>query len=152
MKTKYVLASLLFVLAAGMVCPIAGAQVYRWTDSSGEVHYGDTPPTSGQYERASPAVTPSRTGNAISENLPDFSKQEQEKKRADEDKAQSERLAEFKQKNCKLARSNLKKLQGYKARHALIRGDNGELRRMTEDERQHRIKVAKSVIEKDCKE
>jgi hypothetical protein len=40
----------LTVLALLLSVPIALAQVYKWTDASGTVHYSETPPPSGSYK------------------------------------------------------------------------------------------------------
>ncbi len=36
-----------FVVVLLLLAPLAFAQVYKWTDASGTVHYSETPPTSG---------------------------------------------------------------------------------------------------------
>ena len=37
--TRYILCVVLV-----SVCPVAGADAYKWTDADGQVHYGDRPP------------------------------------------------------------------------------------------------------------
>jgi hypothetical protein len=40
----------LTVLALLLSVPMALAQVYKWTDASGTVHYSETPPANGSYK------------------------------------------------------------------------------------------------------
>jgi len=148
MKANRILASMLLILAVGFLAPTAAAQVYRWTDGSGSVHYSDTPPSSGQYKRVNSAAMPVQPNNAVKENLPDFSNKKQPKEQVDQ--AQKKRMAEYRQKNCEQAQSRLDYLKGYKARHALIKGKDGKMHRMTEEERQSRIRTARAVIKKAC--
>jgi hypothetical protein len=37
----------LFTIAALLFAPLAFAQVYKWTDAAGTVHYSETPPSTG---------------------------------------------------------------------------------------------------------
>lgn len=37
----------LIAVALLLLAPLANAQVYKWTDASGTVHYSETPPTQG---------------------------------------------------------------------------------------------------------
>ncbi|MBF0508940.1 MAG: DUF4124 domain-containing protein [Deltaproteobacteria bacterium] len=45
MKTSFILAGALFFLISGFPPQAADAGIYKWTDSSGRVHFSDTPPT-----------------------------------------------------------------------------------------------------------
>jgi glutaredoxin len=49
------LAASLFLLA----CASSSAQVYKWTDAKGTVHYTDTPPPAGQLKKAGELKAPS---------------------------------------------------------------------------------------------
>lgn len=40
----------LTVLALLLSAPLALAQVYKWTDANGTVHYSETPPANGSYK------------------------------------------------------------------------------------------------------
>jgi glutaredoxin len=47
---------LLLVLVLAMAVPVA-AQVYKWTDATGKVHYGDRPPDDAKNEQLKLPVT-----------------------------------------------------------------------------------------------
>jgi glutaredoxin len=53
---RYVLLPALAAMAMAMAIP-AAAQVYKWTDPSGKVHYGDRPPVDSKNEQLKMPVT-----------------------------------------------------------------------------------------------
>lgn len=103
----------LLVLAAGSTPALA--EVYKWVDSAGKVHYADQPPSvDAQTVRASSssqgAITQEAT-RALDAREQDYQKR---KKDADEAKAKADKeaaLARAKQENCDKARNNLTTLQ-----------------------------------------
>jgi len=44
--------TLILLLVSGLVMTSANAEVYRWVDKDGKVHYGDTPPLDVQAEKS----------------------------------------------------------------------------------------------------
>ena len=56
MKCTILLVCLLWTL------PAMAAEVYRWTDPNGQVHYGERPPTAGAQRMELPETTPGSTG------------------------------------------------------------------------------------------
>lgn len=45
----------LVVLALAMTAPLASAQVYKWADASGTIHYSQSPPVKGtQFKQVKP--------------------------------------------------------------------------------------------------
>jgi hypothetical protein len=56
---------LLILLCCLVLFPIVGtAQLYQWTDASGNVHITDTPPPTSEKKPASPALSASQTSPA----------------------------------------------------------------------------------------
>ena len=103
----------LLVLAAGSTP--AQAEVYKWVDTAGKVHYSDQPPSvDAQTVRATSssqgAITQEAT-RALDAREQDYQKR---KKDADEARTKSDKEAEqarAKRENCDKARSNLSTLQ-----------------------------------------
>ena len=76
--------------------------------------------------------------------------QDQEDDRLEEKKQQQEELQAQarREANCEAARNNLGILQGPSNR--LIKRPGGDYQRLTEEERQTRIREAEEIIERDC--
>ena len=54
------------LLALAVVALPASAQMYKWTDASGRIHYSDTPPPEGKAEeiKVAPAAAPAPKGQS----------------------------------------------------------------------------------------
>lgn len=63
-KTNTLLWMAVVVLALLMVFPVS-ADIYRWTDADGKVHFSDTPPEDGQREPAQVEVVNPEPLNAV---------------------------------------------------------------------------------------
>lgn len=105
---------LLFFCILSLAAP-AHAEVYKWTDGQGKVHYSDQPPTvealtikstpSGQ------AVTTREATQALNAREQDYQKR---RKDAEDARAKAEKEAEqarIRRENCDRARNNLDNLQ-----------------------------------------
>jgi hypothetical protein len=120
------LISLLLLPATGM------AEIYRWTDSSGQIHYGQTPPDEGDYERVNPAAGPS---GADSGSLRSFV-QDADKNRAETDKAQQKQMQAKAEKaeRCAKARERISYLEQNTAHRLMVKGADGQAARMTDEQ------------------
>lgn len=110
---------LLLLLAVGPGA--AQAEVYKWTDAEGRVHYGDEPPSDSIPEfkvRPPPVVTPdSAFSKAPTEQerqdrqrrlLESFAADRREKQQAERERKQ---VAARREKNCRTARARLRSAQ-----------------------------------------
>jgi len=102
---------------------VAAAQLYRWVDKDGRVHYTATPPPAGAQSRtlseppaapaagAPPADAASKDARkgplTPAEQEQEFRKRQLETQKAREKEAQSAKDAETKQQNCERARGAL---------------------------------------------
>jgi hypothetical protein len=119
--------SLAIGLALCVALP-ASAQMYKWVDSNGQVHYSDKPPPSNvkteELRPAAQASTPAATAEggakkgAAKSGPKSLAEQEQafEKRQADEAKAQKEQAtkdaeAHDRAENCKRAKAALANLE-----------------------------------------
>ncbi len=50
-RRRFAAALVLALLALGLVLPQAGAEVYKWQDAQGVLHFSDKPPAEGQAEQ-----------------------------------------------------------------------------------------------------
>jgi hypothetical protein len=135
--------TLLLTLLIGLSPWCMAAQIYKWVDAQGVTHFDAQPP---QGREATTVVTPSspasnrppppRSGAIGDQQAID----KKVKKQVSEQQAQ---LKEF----CEQARTNLAQLQN----NPRIREDvEGEMRRLTDQQRQERISEAQKQIAENC--
>lgn len=139
-------------LAIAFICfaAIAHAQAYKWKDPNGNTIYSQTPPPLGTpYELvddASIAATSfgvADTGD-LQKKLDESQQSREERKKQEQLLAESEQI---KQDNCAQAKTNLTALTS----RGQVTIKEGEIyRKLSEEERQERIKQANSSIEEFC--
>jgi hypothetical protein len=150
---------LMFPIAlAGILVPgitPVQAQVYKWVDSTGQVQYTQMPPPEGvesaRIESEPPPVTePSATITSPQERLQASEEQKKQQAEANTDKemqAENERIAK---QNCITARNNLEQLN--RSGQIRYRTGDGEVLRLSEEQRQQRIEEAQGQIKEFCKD
>jgi hypothetical protein len=137
-------------LASIFIATNVSAQAYKWISPTGNTIYSQTPPPIGTpFELVDDAsVASTNYGVSNTKNLQkslDSSREAREKK-----KTEQQQLAEsnqIKQENCAQAKTNLTSLTS----RGQVTIKEGELyRKLTEEERQDRIKTANQDIEEFC--
>ena len=137
-------------LAGGLLLALCGnvmaAQVYKWVDAQGVTHFGAQPPQGQQVETVNTVTAPAKPA-ATPQSV------EQEEAEADQssiDRKVKQQVAtqEAERKRyCETMRTNLAQLQN----NPRVRvEDNGETRRLTEEERQSRINETRDKIAENC--
>jgi len=148
----------LLIVAAGLgfagAC-FAANTVFQWTDDNGVVQYTDQPPTDRTYKTIKSTSAPPSAARA-QEALAEQRKQqaeaatEAEGKMAfqEEQRKRDELAQQVREENCTSGQSNLKTL----TEHSRIRvmGTDGEVRYLTEEERQDEIRKAQEMIDTNC--
>jgi len=133
-----------------MLLPLAAAaQVYRWVDESGRVHYTQTPPKTGKYDIMGPATPPSAAPNQDSLQK---SLQEGQKGAAEQQK-QAEKVAQeqaARQQRCSQAMERLAYLEANTARRLASKDEKGEPVRLTDEEYDKRVAEAQQAIKENC--
>lgn len=115
---------------------LANAAAYRWVDEQGKVHYGDRPPAGAQRLKAPPP--PAQAGQRESEEEAE-AKPQQPASRSGKMSA-AEACQEYKS---RLARYN-------STPHLAVRGEDGEQRMMSAQERQNLINTTKTRADETC--
>lgn len=139
-------------LAALLLAGAAGAEMYKWTDADGNVHYTQTPPPDREADTIAPPPPPAvapEEARAKAENNRKALRTPEEVE-ADQKQAQEEaikRNEETYKQNCQIARDNLQVYQSARR----IREPDGTIVRITEEIRQQKIQEAEQAIEKYCK-
>jgi hypothetical protein len=161
------------MLRYGLICLLAiglpaAADVYKWVDEAGEVHYSDQPPPPNakvkEHVKApapaagAPAAAPAQPGNAPASTAAPKSAAEQEMgfriRQAEREKAEAERQAQLAEDetargNCEQARNNLAGLQG--RTRVTKYGPNGEIIYLTDEEIAAAMVEAQRAVDSWCK-
>lgn len=145
------LAALVLILnGLSFVSGIAQAGAYKWTDSSGQVHYSDQPPSDAA--RAVPG-TSSKSDNSqaikeLAEKDQAFKQRQEEAAKAKEKAAKEAEQARTKRENCQKARDNFSQLQS--SRRLYTQAPNGERLYMNDTDRQQALSTAQKHIKENC--
>ncbi len=129
------------------------AQVYKWVDAEGNVHYGQRRPQGEQAETVKiqgPPVTPDDASLEL-EKLKLKAGLGSENKDAQETKGQQaarEMPEEVRKENCRVARHNFAAL--LQKRRVVRTDEDGNLIRMDDNEKAARLEQAKQQIQKFC--
>lgn len=128
------------------------ADVYKWIDEDGQVHYSQQPPPGQQAEMIKapppPAIDPAKAQQEIDTLIKQQSSDEQthEDKNIQSQKEQ-ERDNQL-EKNCHAAKQNLQAYQDNPGRRLI--DNDGNVTRPTEEQRQQKIKEAQQKIKEFC--
>ncbi len=107
----------LLILSLLLASAPASAEIVKWVDSQGKVHYGDQPPASAKNPQPmnikNQPGTPGGTGaqKSVAEQEQEFRKRRMETDDAEKKAAEEKAQADAAKQNCAAARSNLKTLQ-----------------------------------------
>ncbi len=130
----------------------ASAEIYKWTDENGKVHYSQVPPNQIKTETiaapSKPAVDPEAATENLNERLETDRMAEQEKSLAEQDAENLKKKQEVQKQNCKAATQNLKLYQSYG--RVRVKETDGSYKRLTEEERQQRISDMKEKVTEFC--
>lgn len=132
------------------------AEIYKWTDGSGEVHYTQTPPPSGisaqVIQGAPPPAESEKTIHQEQQKLQEqLDAMEERRAKSEEEEAiekERQELGKINEKNCITAKNNLAKLQQGGIKRYLT--PEGEVIRLTDEDRQRRIAEAQKQVEQYC--
>jgi len=127
----------------------ASAQIYKWTDASGQVHFSQNPPKQGEYQDVTPQGSVSGTstggqpaGRSASVSSPS-SGDDAARQRAVQAKADNEE-------RCAKARERISFLQEKTAHRLMVTGDDGQPARMTDDQFNQQLQDAQDAAGKYC--
>jgi len=127
----------------------ASADIYKWVDDKGQVHYSQNPPAQGPYDNVTPELPASGTSTSPraakpaghangSNNADDKAAQQALQSKADN----AER--------CAKAREQISFLQEKTAHRLFVTGEDGQPARMTDEQFGERLKDAQDAAAKYC--
>lgn len=135
------------------ISPHAHADLYKWTDAQGKVHYSDQPPTVKAQVIKNSAAGQADTTAQAKQSL-DAKDQAYQKRREEADKARvkAEKAAEqarVQRENCAKARNNLSTLQS--APRVYTTDAAGQRTYMDEDTRARELANSQKAVSDFCK-
>lgn len=140
----------------------AAAPVYRWTDASGQVHFGQTPPANAAYEvirgrGETPAATaapgdPAAAAPTQRDRDQQFLKQAEAEREARAKDKQAERLARLEaQKKCAAASERVAFFETRGAGRLRVETEDGGHARMAPEEFAKRLDAARAEVATHCR-
>jgi len=145
--------ALLIILLLTAPLSLAGG-IYKWIDENGQVQYTQTPPPNIPAERMKgappPADDPEAVRGDLQRQLDALDEQRAQRDEAFAEQKQKEDIARVKKQNCETARKNLAKLR--RGGNNAYMTPEGEVVRLTDDDRAKRIEDAKQGIKDNCEE
>lgn len=145
----------MFIMLALLAMP-AGAEIYKWTDAQGKVHYGDHPPSHTSPEQFVPKVSEAAEARALDarrrmadeaarKRIEDVKQREAEAREQATKAEEAQRKAE----NCGRARRNLELLQRANMRLSAVDAQ-GNTRVLDVATRQAEIERAQQMMRENC--
>ncbi|MEK7322698.1 MAG: DUF4124 domain-containing protein [Pseudomonadota bacterium] len=141
------------LLALG--APAAYSAMYKWIDANGKVQYSQTPPPEGQFKELKPGPPPVQPAEAQKQLQDLLQKQDEVRTQRDTDKKEKEDKATEQARlavTCARAKRELALLENNPGRRIGITGDDGQMSRMTEQEREVRLAEARKIASETCKD
>ncbi|MAK90857.1 MAG: hypothetical protein CMI08_03055 [Oceanospirillaceae bacterium] len=131
----------------------ASAEIYRWVDDKGQTHFSSQPPEGNAQKAERYNVNVQRPAeNVEGYKLPSWQTEDEEKPEAEpeaEKEQQTQADKEKAMKNCQRARDYKERVTTNFSRR--FKQPDGEIRPLTDDERQREIEKANKLIEQNCK-
>jgi len=127
--------------------------MYKWVDDQGEIHYSQFPPPGRTTEKMkapppAPASAAATAENNLKKQIESMNKDEEEQLQGAKDAESWAKIQKIRRENCDTANKNLANLQrGGNVRYV---GPNGDVTRLTEEDRQKRIEEANTQIKENC--
>lgn len=126
------------------------ASIYRWVDSSGLVHYTQSPPEHGSYTPVHPNVPPATSAPGVSSMAKlsesyDANNAAQSKAREAALKTKADRAEQ-----CAKAQQRINQLQTATAHRLFVEGADGQRQRMTQPEFEKLLKQAQARADASC--
>ena len=143
--TGFIHCALTLLLA--LTVPAASAQVYKWVDENGRVHYGEKPPPGSKSSALKPPTVapnaPAQPQNLQSQEL-DFRGRQMKQK---EDEAEQARSAAKREANCNYAKERL----AIAEQAALFRLEKGERVFLSDAEQRAETEARRAAVTQYCR-
>ena len=140
------------IILSATVAGTASADVYKWVDEQGQVHYSQQAPESAPAELIKtpppPAVDPAQAQREVDALIAQQKAAEQEKQQAQQQAEQQAAQEAKLEKQCQDAKDALTAYQNHPG--GRFYDENGNLQRIKEEERQQKIQELSNNIKQHC--
>lgn len=138
------------LLLLGLMPALAMAQVYRWVDAQGVVHYSQEPPPKGSYNAVRPDPPPATPAPARDSAGAFLKQAEQQQADAAQRKAKDAETAAAAKQLCTRAREVLTELESGPPNRFYTKNPDGSTSRMPSEEWQRRRDAASAAVSQTC--
>jgi hypothetical protein len=136
-------------LALLLVAPLATAQVYKWTDAQGTVHYSETPPPQGtKYNQVSVSTDTSTPASSSSSASSAAATSPPASDNGGQGSQQLPDTPENRTKFCASLKSNIGTLQG--SAPVVVQGTGGQQQLLNADQRKQQLDASQSQYQQYC--
>ncbi len=139
-------------LGLALAAPLQAAEIYKWVDEEGVTHYSQQPPPSGDADRVGVDTPPdeeiAREREEMEETGERLEAQREQRREAEQQAQENAAERERRQQRCADLRASLQKLT--ENRRLLVPDEEGNVRRLSEEERQQRVAERRRQIDEQC--
>lgn len=141
------------LLSAMLIALPVSAEVYRWTDESGETNFGSNPPAGVDAKPVS-TQTDNNIENASRQDEKDSSNEEEEEQASSGENAEKQQdqgdaeREEVREENCEAARQALNTLK--ENARVQVKDDDGERRYLSEKEKKEEKERYQEIRDENC--
>ena len=142
----------LSILTISLVALSVPAEIYKWIDDEGNIHYGEKPPSVNSKESVETIkirdnVDTQRAAEALNKKSKSLNERSEERKKEKTDELyDKKKLAENKMR-CEQAK---KQLANYQHPKVNVKESDGAFRALGEEERQAGLKKSEELVKKTC--
>ncbi len=142
---------LLSILIALTVSGASLAGMYKWTDSSGQVHYTDSPPIDEKAKALDPRTAiptgAEKEKSKLDKQMEEFNKRREEEKEKEEEARKAALEKKQREQQCATLRKNM---QLYLTKRKMVKNVDGEIVVMPYEERLKEIETIQKEMKKVC--
>lgn len=143
---------LIFCLAFPALGLAESGGVYKWTDDAGSTHYTQFPPTGRESVKVRAAPPPAEDPQAALEKMREkmggFEERQKQQRESVKQARTQEGFERTREENCEIAHNNMAVLQ--QGGNQRYRTADGQIIRMTEEDKQARISETEQQIKDFC--
>lgn len=129
---------------------IATAEIYKWVDEQGQVHYSQNRPVDQQVEtiKGPSKVDTEAAQKALQERRDKLNAIDEERAEENKKAAEAEKQAQANKERCNAALEAMARLRSQNRMQYI--NEEGERAFMTEEQRQQRLEEAQKAVEESC--
>jgi hypothetical protein len=129
---------------------LAAAEIYRWVDAEGRVHFTQTPPPESRYQKVDPRVSPASASKGTAQIEQYVEQGAKARAEAAQQKSKDQEQALARATQCAQAQARLKMLDERGQRRLASANDKGEMERWTTEKYDEERSKTQEAIKDSC--